>query len=223
MIIASVAVNEHSHTQPCVFRITTESPFLQEIRTFLLNPISSAGSPYATPLQGKRFARSSAFLPHTISFSCQTSVEAATAEDVDTSVARAHAAYKSGVWSRAPLLTRSTVLSRLAQLLEERTPTMANIETLQTGRAIREMTTQIGRLPEWLWVHSFASSTVTTHPRMQTLLCRSTEDTPRIRGTDPRKIAQHCVSCSAWRRRPNHCELVNNSPPLRALIRMKRK
>lgn len=84
--------------------------------------------------------------------SCKHSVDAATAEDVDTSVTRAHAAYQSGVWSRAPLLTRSTVLSRLARLLEEHTPTMANIETLQTGRAIREMTAQIGRLPEWLCV-----------------------------------------------------------------------
>lgn len=27
---------------------------------------------------------------------------------------------------------------------------MARIETLQTGRAIREMNAQIGRLPEWL-------------------------------------------------------------------------
>ncbi|KAH0839852.1 aldehyde dehydrogenase domain-containing protein [Lanmaoa asiatica] len=82
------------------------------------------------------------------------SVDAATAKDVDISVVRAHAAYQSGIWSRAPLLARSTVLSRLAQLLEEHTPTMANIETLQTGRAIREMTAQIGRLPEWLRYYS---------------------------------------------------------------------
>ncbi|KAI9574754.1 aldehyde dehydrogenase domain-containing protein [Boletus coccyginus] len=82
------------------------------------------------------------------------SVDAATAKDVDVSVARAHAAYQSGVWSRAPLLTRSTVLSRLARLLEEHTPTIANVEALQTGRAIREMTAQIGRLPEWLHYYS---------------------------------------------------------------------
>lgn len=81
-------------------------------------------------------------------------MDAATDKDVDTSVVRAHAVYKSGVWSRAPALTRATILSRLAQLLEQHTPTMANIETLQTGRAIREMTAQIGRLPEWLFVNS---------------------------------------------------------------------
>lgn len=81
-------------------------------------------------------------------------MDTATAEDVDVSVARAHAAYKSGVWSRASLLSRSTVLSRLARLLEQHTPAMANIETLQTGRTIREMTAQIGRLPDWLCVNS---------------------------------------------------------------------
>ncbi|KAF8138389.1 aldehyde dehydrogenase domain-containing protein [Boletus edulis] len=62
------------------------------------------------------------------------SVDAATAKDVDVSVTRAHIAYQSGVWSRAPPLTRSTVLSRFG---------LANIETLQTGRAIRELTAQI--------------------------------------------------------------------------------
>ncbi|KAF8450611.1 aldehyde dehydrogenase domain-containing protein [Boletus edulis BED1] len=83
------------------------------------------------------------------------SVDAATAKDVDVSVTRAHTTYQSGVWSRAPPLTRSTVLSRLARLLEEHTPAIANIETLQTGRAIRELTAQIGRLPEWL--HYYAA------------------------------------------------------------------
>ncbi|KAF8842757.1 aldehyde dehydrogenase [Paxillus ammoniavirescens] len=78
------------------------------------------------------------------------SVEASTPKDVDAAVTRAHSAYQSGIWSRVSNLTRSTVLSRLAQLLEERIPDMARIETLQTGRAIREMNAQIGRLPDWL-------------------------------------------------------------------------
>ncbi|KIK78237.1 hypothetical protein PAXRUDRAFT_164558 [Paxillus rubicundulus Ve08.2h10] len=78
------------------------------------------------------------------------SVEASTSQDVDAAVTRAHSAYQSGIWSRASNLTRSTVLSRLAQLLEERIPDMARIESLQTGRAIREMNAQIGRLPDWL-------------------------------------------------------------------------
>ncbi|KAF9247401.1 aldehyde dehydrogenase domain-containing protein, partial [Melanogaster broomeanus] len=78
------------------------------------------------------------------------SVEAATSKDVDAAVTRAHSAYQSGIWSKAPPLTRSAILSRLAQLLEESIPDMAKIETLQTGRVIREMNAQIGRLPDWL-------------------------------------------------------------------------
>ncbi|KAL4076175.1 aldehyde dehydrogenase domain-containing protein [Scleroderma citrinum] len=75
---------------------------------------------------------------------------APTAEEVDRAVTSAHEAYESGVWSRMSALTRSNVLSRLAQMLEERITDMARTETLQTGRAIREMNAQIGRLPEWL-------------------------------------------------------------------------
>jgi acyl-CoA reductase-like NAD-dependent aldehyde dehydrogenase len=45
---------------------------------------------------------------------------------------------------------RSKVLTRLARALEERVPALAELETLQTGRAIREMAAQLGRLPEWL-------------------------------------------------------------------------
>ncbi|KAF9226666.1 aldehyde dehydrogenase [Gyrodon lividus] len=82
------------------------------------------------------------------------SVEAATSRDVDAAATRAHSAYQSGIWSRIPHLARSIVLSRLAQLLEDSIPDMAKIETLQTGRAIREMNAQIGRLPDWLRYYS---------------------------------------------------------------------
>jgi acyl-CoA reductase-like NAD-dependent aldehyde dehydrogenase len=49
-------------------------------------------------------------------------------------------------------LHRSKVLSKLARLLEERIPEFAELETMQTGRTIREMKAQLGRLPEWLFV-----------------------------------------------------------------------
>jgi acyl-CoA reductase-like NAD-dependent aldehyde dehydrogenase len=35
-------------------------------------------------------------------------------------------------------------------MLEGRIPELARIESLQTGRALREMNAQLGRLPEWL-------------------------------------------------------------------------
>jgi len=78
------------------------------------------------------------------------SVDTANSEDVQRAVADAHAAFESGAWSRAPAVHRSKVLTRLAHALEERVPALAELETLQTGRAIREMRAQLGRLPEWL-------------------------------------------------------------------------
>ncbi|PPR04034.1 hypothetical protein CVT24_010609, partial [Panaeolus cyanescens] len=79
---------------------------------------------------------------------CQ--VESATQEDVKNAIKVAQDAFDSGVWSKASALTRSKVLSSLARLLEERLHELAKIETLQTGRTIREMNAQLGRLPEWL-------------------------------------------------------------------------
>lgn len=78
------------------------------------------------------------------------SIDTAGPEDVQSAVADAHSAFKSGVWSRAPAIHRSKVLTRLARALEEHIPALAELETLQTGRAIREMRAQLGRLPEWL-------------------------------------------------------------------------
>ncbi|TFY66554.1 hypothetical protein EVG20_g4530 [Dentipellis fragilis] len=77
-------------------------------------------------------------------------VEAASKADVHRTVEHAHETSKSGAWSQASAHQRAVVLSRLARSLEERVPQFAQIETLQTGRAIREMRAQLGRLPEWL-------------------------------------------------------------------------
>ncbi|KAI0065822.1 aldehyde dehydrogenase [Artomyces pyxidatus] len=77
-------------------------------------------------------------------------VEVASSSDVHHSVEAAQAAFDSGEWSRAPAQARAKVLNVLAHNLRQRISQFAEIETLQTGRAIREMTAQLGRLPEWL-------------------------------------------------------------------------
>ncbi|KAI0722792.1 aldehyde dehydrogenase [Earliella scabrosa] len=77
-------------------------------------------------------------------------VVSASEEDVQSAVHNANEVFKSGIWSRAPAVQRAVVLSNLARDLEERVPELAKIESLQTGRAIREMKAQLGRLPEWL-------------------------------------------------------------------------
>ncbi len=55
----------------------------------------------------------------------------------------AHEVFKAGIWSRTPAIHRATVLSNLARDLEDRLPDLAKMETLQTGRAIREMNAQV--------------------------------------------------------------------------------
>ncbi|KAJ7180375.1 aldehyde dehydrogenase [Mycena crocata] len=77
-------------------------------------------------------------------------VEMASEADVRQTVSGAHSIFQDGTWSRAPALERSKVLSRLARALEQRIPELAEIETLQTGRSIREMKAQLTRLPEWI-------------------------------------------------------------------------
>ncbi|EPQ59090.1 aldehyde dehydrogenase [Gloeophyllum trabeum ATCC 11539] len=77
-------------------------------------------------------------------------VVSASQADVKATVLHAHDAYQSGAWSQASVHHRSTVLSRLAKALHNRVPEFAELETLQTGRTIREMRAQLGRLPEWL-------------------------------------------------------------------------
>ncbi|KAJ3834880.1 aldehyde dehydrogenase domain-containing protein [Lentinula raphanica] len=78
------------------------------------------------------------------------SIVSPTLDDVNKTIENAHDTFNSGIWSKAPAITRSKVLSRLARMLEERVPEMAKLESLQTGRTIREMNAQLGRLPDWL-------------------------------------------------------------------------
>jgi acyl-CoA reductase-like NAD-dependent aldehyde dehydrogenase len=83
----------------------------------------------------------------------ELSVTSASKADAQETITAAHTTFQSGIWSRSSAIFRSTVISRLARLLERRIPDLAQIETLQTGRAIREMNAQLGRLPEWLCVN----------------------------------------------------------------------
>ena len=74
----------------------------------------------------------------------------ASTHDVKSTIENAQQAFESGIWSKSPALLRSKVLSKLARKLEESIPDLSKIETMQTGRTVREMRAQLGRLPEWL-------------------------------------------------------------------------
>jgi acyl-CoA reductase-like NAD-dependent aldehyde dehydrogenase len=90
-------------------------------------------------------------------------VEVASESDVKQTVAGAQSIFQAGTWSRAPAIERSKALSRLARALEERIPEFAEIESLQTGRAIREMKAQLTRLPEWMSALSDPSTPMNKH------------------------------------------------------------
>ena len=70
--------------------------------------------------------------------------------DVDRAVAAAAAAHADGRWSGLPARQRARVLLKAASLLADNLGWLAEAESRQTGRCLREMRAQLGRLPEWL-------------------------------------------------------------------------
>lgn len=78
------------------------------------------------------------------------SVAAASEDDVYRTVRDAHDVFQMGSWSKMPIIERSGTLNILARDLEEEIPNLARMESEQTGRTIREMMTQLSRIPEWL-------------------------------------------------------------------------
>jgi delta 1-pyrroline-5-carboxylate dehydrogenase len=73
---------------------------------------------------------------------------AATAADVHDAIERSHRVFQSGEWSRADVRHRANVLQSIATLLRQNLGELADLEVLQTGRSVREMKAQLGRLPE---------------------------------------------------------------------------
>merc|ERR550514_1587823 len=55
---------------------------------------------------------------------------------------------------------RARVLIKAAELLRKRIPRMAALETLQTGRCLREYKAQLARIPEWYEYHAAVSQTI---------------------------------------------------------------
>jgi phenylacetaldehyde dehydrogenase len=68
-------------------------------------------------------------------------------KDVDAAVGIATQAFHG--WGKTSGEERGNVLSRAAQILRDRLDEFVRIEVDQTGRAYREMSAQLARLPEW--------------------------------------------------------------------------
>lgn len=76
-----------------------------------------------------------------------------TAEDVDLAVRSARAAL-AGPWGQMTATQRGRIMRRAADLLEQNADRLAEIETRDSGRVIRETRSLAGYMPEWF--HYFA-------------------------------------------------------------------
>ncbi|MDG1009497.1 MAG: aldehyde dehydrogenase family protein [Amylibacter sp.] len=77
-----------------------------------------------------------------------TTVPDGSSEDVDAAVAAAQSAF--GDWSALDPIDRARHLRRFADVIRENIPKLAILETIVTGRALKEMKAQMGRIPEWI-------------------------------------------------------------------------
>ncbi|TNY17750.1 aldehyde dehydrogenase domain-containing protein [Rhodotorula diobovata] len=75
--------------------------------------------------------------------------DAASPEQVSSAIKAAQEAFDSGVWSRRAPADRAAVMSDIARAFSAKVKDLAVLESMQTGRPYREMSTQLGRLHEW--------------------------------------------------------------------------
>lgn len=74
---------------------------------------------------------------------------AASADDVDRAVRAAHRALNDAAWVNLTASARGKLLYRLAELIERDAPRLAELETRDTGKIIRETRAQIGYVAEY--------------------------------------------------------------------------
>lgn len=77
-------------------------------------------------------------------------INATDPETTSAIIASSWANFHSGTWSQKDPSDRFAILSKAASLLRANLHEFIPLETAQTGRPIREMRTQLSRVPEWL-------------------------------------------------------------------------
>jgi len=73
-------------------------------------------------------------------------------EDVNEAVASSSKAF--ALWSKMHASERGRILNKAAAIMRDRIDSLAEMETLQTGRCLREYKAQLSRVPEWLEYHA---------------------------------------------------------------------
>lgn len=79
---------------------------------------------------------------------------AATVDDVDRAVRAAHRALHAPAWRELTATARGKLLARLAELITRDAPLLAELETRDTGKVIRETRAQIGYVAEYYRYHA---------------------------------------------------------------------
>lgn len=83
-----------------------------------------------------------------------------TDRDVDAAVCAALDSFRDGRWASQRPRDRARILYRAAGAVADAVDELARLETMQIGRPIREMRSQLGRLPEWLEYFASVAQTV---------------------------------------------------------------
>ena len=77
------------------------------------------------------------------------SIPESTEDDINRSVESAHAAFTSGPWARLTPTERGKYLRRLAELLDEKSEHLGRIETIDTGKMLKETRWQAKYIAEF--------------------------------------------------------------------------
>jgi acyl-CoA reductase-like NAD-dependent aldehyde dehydrogenase len=78
-------------------------------------------------------------------------------EDVDRAVRAARAAFDSGPWGRMTGTERARVMRRLAELIADNAEALARVESTDNGKLLREMSGQLGTVPDWYYYFAGAA------------------------------------------------------------------
>src|SRR5918997_2143921 len=81
-------------------------------------------------------------------------------EDVDRAVRAAREAFDAGPWGKMTGTERARLIRRLAELLAENADDIAEVESTDNGKLLREMSGQLGALSEWYYYFAGAADKI---------------------------------------------------------------
>lgn len=111
--------------------ITSEFPFVKQSVEFKDRYQNYINGQWQAPVRGDYFENISPVTGQAFTMAARS-----TEEDIELALDAAHAAFVS--WSKTPAATRSNLLLKIAQILEDNLEYLATVETIDNGKAIRE-------------------------------------------------------------------------------------